>query len=65
MYLEFFFGKSGAYKFKYTLKPLLSQHMEHFISKKEDSSHGFILQVQLSSRVAPPFKKYYENSKCG
>ena len=29
-YLEVFLGKSGAYKSKYTLKPLLSQDMVHF-----------------------------------
>ena len=28
-YLEVFFEKSGAYKRKYTLKPLLSQNMVH------------------------------------
>ena len=29
-YLEVLLGKSGAYKSKYTLKPLLSQAMVHF-----------------------------------
>ena len=29
-YLKELFGKSGAYKFKYTLKRLLSQNMVHF-----------------------------------
>ena len=29
-YLEVLFGKSGAHKSKYTLKPLLSQNMVHF-----------------------------------
>ena len=29
-YLEVLLGKSGAYKSKYTLKPLLSQDMVHF-----------------------------------
>ena len=29
-YFEVLFGKSGAYKSKYTIKPLLSQNMVHF-----------------------------------
>ena len=29
-YFKVFFGKSGAYKSKYTLKPLLSQSMVNF-----------------------------------
>ena len=33
-YLKVFFGKSSAYKSKYTLKPLLGQSMEHFTKLK-------------------------------
>ena len=29
-YMECFFGKFGTYKFKYTLKPLLSQNVMYF-----------------------------------
>ena len=29
-YLEVLFGRSGAYKSKYTLKPILSKNMVHF-----------------------------------
>ena len=37
-YLKVIFGKSGAYKSKYSLKPLLRQNMVHFTSTTKSGS---------------------------
>ena len=57
-YFEVLFGKSVAYKFKYTIIPLLCQKNGAFYLKDKVSAHGVVLLVQLSWRVAPPWARH-------